>query len=52
LLLYFDFFYGISGLDLGGMALLVAFWGVWDIASGLLLATYWSKKDALKTIKT
>ena len=52
LLLYFDFFYGISGLDLGGMALLVAFWGVWDIASGLLLATYWSKKDALKTLKT
>ena len=51
LLLYFDFFYGISGLDLGGMALLVAFWGVWDIASGLLLATYWSKKDALKTLK-
>jgi BASS family bile acid:Na+ symporter len=52
LLLYFDFFYGISGFDLGGMALLVAFWGVWDIASGLLLATYWSKKDALKTLKT
>ncbi len=46
LLLVFAFFDG-----LGGMALLVAFWGVWDIASGLLLATYWSKKDAIKTAK-
>ena len=44
LLLYFDFFYGISGLNLGGMALLVAFWAVWDIFSGLLLASFWAKK--------
>jgi len=38
LLLVFSFFEG-----LGGMALLVAFWAIWDIASGLLLATYWSQ---------
>ncbi len=46
LLLVFAFFDG-----LGGMALLVAFWGVWDIASGLLLASYWAKKDGIKTAK-
>jgi BASS family bile acid:Na+ symporter len=51
LLLYFDFFFGISGLDLGGMALLVAFWGIWDIGSGLLLASYWARKDGVKTVK-
>ena len=51
LLLYFDFFFGISGLDLGGMALLVAFWGIWDIGSGLLLASYWARKDGVKTLK-
>ncbi|MCK0130645.1 bile acid:sodium symporter family protein [Flavobacteriaceae bacterium F08102] len=39
LLLVFDFFDG-----LGGMALCVAFWGIWDIVSGLLLASYWSTK--------
>jgi len=39
LLLIFSFFNG-----LGGMALLVAFWAIWDIISGLLLATYWSKQ--------
>jgi BASS family bile acid:Na+ symporter len=39
LLLVFSFFEG-----LGGMALLVAFWAIWDIASGLLLASYWSKR--------
>ena len=38
LLLIFTFFDG-----LGGMALLAAFWGIWHIISGLLLATYWSK---------
>ncbi|WP_419214162.1 bile acid:sodium symporter family protein [Maribacter sp. X9] len=37
LLLIFTFFDG-----LGGMALLAAFWGVWHIISGLLLATFWS----------
>lgn len=39
LLLVFSFFNG-----LGGMALLVAFWAIWDIISGLALATYWSKQ--------
>ena len=40
LLLVFTFFNG-----LGGMKLLVAFWAIWDILSGLVLATYWAKKD-------
>ena len=39
LLLIFSFFNG-----LGGMALLVAFWAIWDIFSGLVLAGYWSKQ--------
>jgi len=39
LLLIFSFFDG-----LGGMAILAAFWGIWHIVSGLILATYWSKK--------
>jgi BASS family bile acid:Na+ symporter len=39
LLLIFTFFDG-----LGGMALLAAFWGIWHIISGLLLATFWSPK--------
>ncbi len=38
LLLIFTFFDG-----LGGMALLTAFWGIWHLMSGLLLAGYWSK---------
>ncbi len=46
LLLVFAFFNG-----LGGMALLVAFWGIWDIASGLLLAAYWSKKESTKIVE-
>lgn len=37
--LIFEFFDG-----LGGMMLLAAFWGVWDIVSGLALAYYWSNK--------
>lgn len=39
LLLIFSFFDG-----LGGMALLAAFWGVWDIFSGMLLAILWGRK--------
>lgn len=38
LLLIFGFFDG-----LGGMALLAAFWGIWDVFSGMLIATYWGK---------
>ena len=41
LLLYFNFF---DNAGLGGMALCIAFWGIWDIASGLALAYFWSKK--------
>ena len=40
LLLVFSFFDG-----LGGMALLVAFWAIWDILSGLLIAYFWSSKS-------
>ena len=39
LLLIFGFFNG-----LGGMALLAAFWGIWDIFSSLAIAYYWSKR--------
>ncbi|EGV44260.2 bile acid:sodium symporter family protein [Bizionia argentinensis JUB59] len=44
LLLIFTFFNG-----LGGMAIMAAFWGIWHIVSGLLLAHYWSLKHILKT---
>ena len=40
LLLIFSFFDG-----LGGMALLAAFWGIWDMFSGMILATYWGRKQ-------
>ena len=30
---------------LGGMALITAWWGVWHIFSGLLLAYYWRRQD-------
>lgn len=39
LLLVFSFFE-----SLGGMALLVAFWAIWDIVSGLIVSYYWSQK--------
>ena len=42
LLLIFTFFNG-----LGGMAILAAFWGIWHIITGLLLASYWSKKSQI-----
>ena len=38
LLLIFQFFDG-----LGGMALLAAFWGIWDVFSGMLLGIYWGR---------
>jgi len=43
LLLIFTFFDG-----LGGMALLTAFWAVWHIVSGLVLAALWGNKIAFK----
>ena len=41
LLLIFGFFEG-----LGGMALLAAFWGIWDVFSGMALATFWGRKKS------
>lgn len=43
LLLIFTFFDG-----LGGMALLAAFWGVWHLVSGLVLAGLWGNNLAIK----
>ena len=43
LLLIFTFFDGS-----GGMALLTAFWGIWHLVSGLILAAYWSHKPLKK----
>ena len=40
LLLVFTFFNG-----LGGMAVLVAFWGIWHIISGLILASFWARTN-------
>ncbi len=42
LLLIFGFFDG-----LGGMALLAAFWGIWDVFSGMALATFWGRNKEL-----
>ncbi|MBM1106372.1 bile acid:sodium symporter family protein [Aurantibacter crassamenti] len=43
LLLIFTFFEG-----LGGMALLAAFWGIWHLISGLILAAIWGYKPIKK----
>lgn len=43
LLLIFRFFDG-----LGGMALIAAWWGIWDLVTGLGLAAWWRKKAALR----
>ena len=43
LLLIFTFFDG-----LGGMALLTAFWGIWHLISGLVLASFWGYKPVKK----
>jgi bile acid:Na+ symporter, BASS family len=32
-------------LELGGMAVIAAWWGVWHIISGLTIATIWSKRS-------
>jgi BASS family bile acid:Na+ symporter len=39
LILVFNFF-----SELGGMILIVAWWGVWDLVSTLFLSLYWSKR--------
>jgi BASS family bile acid:Na+ symporter len=46
LLLIFGFFDG-----LGGMALLAAFWGIWDVFSGMALATFWGRKTNKLALK-
>lgn len=43
LILIFNFFGG-----LGGMALVAAWWSVWDMFSGLLLASYWAWRSKKK----
>ena len=40
LVLVFNFFDG-----LGGMAIVAAIWGTWHIVSGLIVATFWSRRD-------
>ena len=34
-------------MELGGMAIIAAWWGIWHIISGLTIAFYWSKKPIL-----
>ncbi len=43
LLLIFTFFDG-----LGGMAILTAFWGIWHLISGLILAGFWGYEPSQK----
>lgn len=43
LALIFGFFDG-----LGSMALIAAWWGIWDLISGLLLAQYWRRPISLR----
>ncbi|WP_273566238.1 bile acid:sodium symporter family protein [Maribacter halichondriae] len=43
LLLIFTFFDG-----LGGMALLAAFWGIWHLVTGLVLAAFWGYRPIKK----
>ncbi|TFG77435.1 MAG: bile acid:sodium symporter family protein, partial [Flavobacteriales bacterium] len=43
LLLIFTFFEG-----LGGMALVAAFWGIWHLVTGLLLAGFWGYRPLKK----
>lgn len=39
LVIVFNFF-----SDLGGMAVITAWWGIWDMIAGLMLGFYWSRK--------
>lgn len=41
LVLVFEFFDG-----LGGMALVAAWWGIWDIIAGLAVASWWARRGA------
>ncbi len=33
-----------TGINIGGMSVITAWWGVWHIIAGLLLASYWKRK--------
>lgn len=48
LVLIFTFFGGM-----GGMALVAAMWGIWHIISGLIIATFWSRRapEAIVTVQ-
>jgi BASS family bile acid:Na+ symporter len=37
-------------LDLGGMAFIAAWWGIWHIISGLMLAGFWSQRPLTRII--
>lgn len=43
LLIVFSFFGG-----LGGMAIVAAWWGVWDIVAGLAVAAWWSRRAPVR----
>jgi bile acid:Na+ symporter, BASS family len=45
LLLVFTFFDG-----LGGMAILVVFWGIWHLVAGMLLALFWANQPFKRRI--
>jgi len=34
-------------MELGGMAVIAAWWGIWHIISGLVIAFFWSKKPVI-----
>jgi BASS family bile acid:Na+ symporter len=36
-------------LNLGGMTMVAAWWGIWHIVAGLILASYWRKKQGNET---
>jgi len=37
-------------MELGGMAIIAAWWGIWHIISGLTIAWYWSRKPVVAGI--
>ena len=45
LILIFDFFNG-----LGGMAIIAAWWGIWHIIAGLIIAYFWSRRPLAEAV--
>jgi BASS family bile acid:Na+ symporter len=39
-------------MELGGMAVIAAWWGIWHIISGLAIAWFWSRKPLIKRYDT